>query len=135
MFGFGAGMGLQLPVTAVQTVLRGADVSLGTSAVILAQILSGTVFLAVGQNLFQGRLISELAVKAPLVDARVVMANGVSGLQQAMVKEYDEKLARDVLEAYNAALSRCFMVCIILSALTALAAISMEWKSVRSEKR
>ncbi|KXH69480.1 hypothetical protein CSAL01_07164 [Colletotrichum salicis] len=69
MFGFGAGMGMQMPLAAIQTVLKGADVSLGTSSLILSQTLAGSIFLSVAQSLFQSRLLVELAAQAPQVDA------------------------------------------------------------------
>jgi hypothetical protein len=134
MFGIGIGSGLQMPMIAVQTVLKGDDISIGTSLVVLTQALSGSIFLAVGQNLFQGKLVKELTTRVPQVDAKVVMASGAADLQETMTKLYGEKLMRGIVEAYNAALRRCFLVCIILSCLAIIGAICMEWKSVKADK-
>jgi len=133
MFGIGAGSGLQMPLTAVQTVLKGADISLGTSVIVLVQTISGTIFLAVGQNLFQAKLLDELPVTAPQVDPRVVVSNGVSGLVALITEKYGAAMVEGVLEAYNAALRKCFMVCIILASTTILGAAGMEWKNVKQE--
>ncbi|KAJ9138125.1 Major facilitator superfamily transporter [Pleurostoma richardsiae] len=133
MFGIGAGSGLQMPLTAVQTVLKGADISLGTSVIVLVQTISGTIFLAVGQNLFQAKLLDELPVTAPQVDPRVVVSNGVSGLVALITEKYGAAMVEGVLEAYNAALRKCFMVCIILASTTILGAAGMEWKNVKRE--
>ncbi|KAI8683363.1 MFS domain-containing protein [Fusarium keratoplasticum] len=134
LFGVGAGLGLQMPLTAVQTVLKGADISLGTSAIVLVQTISGTIFLAVGQNVFQAKLLEELSITAPEVDPRLVVSNGVSGLVVLITETYGAAVAKEVLEAYNAALRRCFMVCVILAPLTILGAVGMEWKNVRQGK-
>lgn len=133
MFGAGSGIGFQMPVTAVQTVLKGGDISIGTSLVLLVQSLSGAIFLAVGQNVFQNKLVAELAITAPQVDPGVVLANGVSGITALITRVYGPPVVRGVLEAYDRALQQCFMVCIILSCFTLVGAIFMEWKSVKAE--
>ncbi|KAH6892182.1 major facilitator superfamily transporter [Thelonectria olida] len=134
MFGVGIGSGLQMPMIAVQTVLKGDDISIGTSLVVLTQALSGSIFLAVGQNLFQARLVKELTTKVPQVDAKVVMASGAADLQKTMTKLYGEQLMRAIVEAYNTALRRCFLVCVILSCMTIMGALGMEWKSVKADE-
>ncbi|GME32115.1 MFS toxin efflux pump [Neofusicoccum parvum] len=134
MFGFGSGMGMQMPLSAVQTVLKGLDISRGTSVLILAQTLSGAIFLAVGQNLFQNKLLEELASKAPGVNPEMVVANGGSGLNVVVTKQYGSRDATRVLEAYNMALRECFLLCVILCCLTILGALGTEWKSVRTDK-
>ncbi|KAI0149057.1 major facilitator superfamily domain-containing protein [Pestalotiopsis sp. NC0098] len=133
MFGFGAGMGMQMPLTAVQTVLKGSDIAIGTSVVVLAQTLSGTVFLAVGQNLFQSQLVSAIVADAPGVNPAAVISNGVSNLSEFITKTYGSAAVAGVLEAYNSALRRCFIVCIALSAFMIVGAAGMEWKSVKKE--
>jgi sugar phosphate permease len=133
MFGFGAGLGLQMPLTAVQTVLKGSDIAIGTSVVVLAQTLSGTVFLAVGQNLFQTNLVSALVTHASNVDPAAVLANGVSDLSAFITKMYGAAAVGGVLEAYNEALRQSFIVCIALSCFMITGALFIEWKSVKKE--
>jgi hypothetical protein len=133
MFGAGAGIGFQMPVTAVQTVLKGGDISIGVSLILLVQSLGGAIFLAVGQNVFQNKLVAELAITAPQVNPGVVLANGVSGITALISRVYGPPAVRGVLEAYDRALQQCFLVCIILSCFTLVGAIFMEWKSVKAE--
>ncbi|KAF7531468.1 hypothetical protein G7054_g8868 [Neopestalotiopsis clavispora] len=135
MFGWGAGMGLQMPLTAVQTVLKGSDIAIGTSVVVLAQTLSGTVFLAVGQNLFQNNLVNALIADAAGVDPAAVLANGVSDLSAFITKMYGSDAVTGVLRAYNAALRQSFIVCIALSCFMIVGASFMEWKSVKEESK
>ncbi|EXF73562.1 hypothetical protein CFIO01_02854 [Colletotrichum fioriniae PJ7] len=133
MFGFGAGMGMQMPLAAIQTVLKGADVSLGTSSLILAQTLAGSIFLSVAQSLFQSRLLVELAAQAPEVDAQLVVGHGASGIRAMVTQKYGDAAAVAVLGAYNHALRACFLLCIVLSCLTGIGALGTEWKSVRED--
>lgn len=131
MIGFGTGLGMQMPLTAVQTIIKGSDIAAATSVLVLAQTLSGAVFLAVGQNLFQNRLVRELASSADLVDASFVISNGASGLKKAVAERYGFAVATKVLVAYNEALRECFLVCVVLSAVTIIGVMGMEWKSVK----
>ncbi|CAH0025758.1 unnamed protein product [Clonostachys rhizophaga] len=131
MFGFGSGMGQQQPVTACQTVLKGRDVPLGTSTVLLAQTLGGAVFLAVGQNVFQSRLVEQLSQKVPNVDPATVLEHGASGLKAAVTTQYGDASALAILAAYNDAIQRCFLICVILSCLTIFGGLTMEWVSVK----
>ncbi|KAF4540686.1 MFS toxin efflux pump [Lasiodiplodia theobromae] len=135
MFGFGSGMGMQMPLTAVQTVLKGTDIALGTSVLLLAQSLSGAIFLSVGQNLFATKLLEELKSRAPGVDATVVVNNGASGLKALVTEKYGAEAATAVLQAYNIALRQCFLVCVILSCLTILSGLGTEWKSVKGDQQ
>ncbi|KAK1623867.1 major facilitator superfamily domain-containing protein [Colletotrichum phormii] len=133
MFGFGAGMGMQMPLAAIQTVLKGADVSLGTSSLILAQTLAGSIFLSVAQSLFQSRLLVELAAQAPQVDAQVVIGHGASGIKDMVAQRYGDAAALDVFGAYNHALRACFLLCIVLSCLTGIGALGTEWRKTASD--
>lgn len=135
MFGFGGGLGMQVPVTAVQTVLADVDIPLGTAALILTQTLSGAIFLPVGQNLFQNRLVGGLESAVSGVDPAVVIANGASGLKTTMTQKYGPDIALKILEVYNQALRECFLVCVILASLNIIAAVTMEWRSVKTEKQ
>ncbi len=64
----GGGLGVQQPLMVPQTVLAGADISLGTSLILFTQTISGAVFLSAGTNVLRDRLISELEELVPQVD-------------------------------------------------------------------
>lgn len=133
MFGFGAGLGFQMPITAAQTVLPKGDIPIGMSLILLVQTLGGSVFLAVDQNVFQNTLLTELAIKAPEVDPEAVLANGAAGISALITQLYGPLSARAVLEAYNTALRQVFLVCTVLSCITLLAAAFTEWGNVKIE--
>ncbi len=62
-------------------------------------------------------------------------AHGVAHLFRDMEKQYGASLATGILSAYNNALQKCFMVCIILLASTLLGAFGMEWISVKADSK
>ncbi|KAI8957488.1 major facilitator superfamily domain-containing protein [Daldinia sp. FL1419] len=133
MFGFGNGLGIQLPLTAVQTVLKGSDIPIGTSVIILFQTISGTIFLAVGQNLFQTKLVEAVTSSAPGVDASIVLDSGVTDLSSTIEGVYGPAAVTEVKVAYNSAIQQCYLVCVILSCVSMLGLLPMEWKNVKRE--
>lgn len=134
MFGFGSGMGIQMPIVSVQAVLKGPAIALGTSVIILSQIISGAIFLAVGENLFHNKLVQELVARAPMVNPEVVVGHGATGLKTFITKVYDEDAAFAVLGAYNEAVRRCFLLSIILASMTLFGSLSMQWISLKAKK-
>jgi hypothetical protein len=131
MYGIGLGMGMQMSLTAVQTALQGRDIALGTSTIVLAQTLSGAVFLSVCENLLRTTLLRELQDQVPQVDPADVLGHGASGLKAAMLDKYGEATTRAILVAYNEAVRQCFLVSVVLVSMALVGALGMEWKSVK----
>lgn len=131
LFGIGVGLGMQQTMVAVQASLDNADVAVGTAIIIFSQTLGGALFICVAQNVFQNKLISNVA------------AANVAGLNAADVVKVGATQVRDlipkqflpvVLEAYNAALTNTFYVAVGLSALSIVGAVFMPWNSVKGKK-
>ncbi|KAI8161523.1 Efflux pump aflT [Colletotrichum sp. SAR 10_65] len=135
MFGLGVGQGMQMPLSAVQTVLKGADIALGTSVLLLAQTLAGIIMLAIAQNLFQSTLLKELTNKVQQVDAKVIIDHGAYGLKSMATEKYGAEAATAVLKAYNEALRSTFLLSIVLACLTLLACLGTEWRSVKEQTK
>lgn len=130
VLGAGLGMGMQQPLMAVQTVLDIADVPTGTAVVVFAQTVGGSIILLVAQNLFQNRLLANLAAYAPSVDPALVFAAGATGLEAA-VSPAD---APSVLQAYNDAIDTTLFIPTGMAAVAIFGALVMEWKSVKGKK-
>ena len=130
LFGAGMGMGLQQSMIAVQVVLPIADVSIGTAIVIFAQMFGGSLFVGVAQNTFQNALVSGLAT-VPGVDPLVVLGAGATQIT-GLIK--DPNLLQAVQVVYNNALTKTFMVALIMVCLSVLGAAGVEWKSVKGKK-
>ncbi|KAF4624131.1 hypothetical protein G7Y89_g14042 [Cudoniella acicularis] len=110
LFGFGLGLGMQMPSMAAQTVLKDSDVPIGASLMFFAQWLGGSIFISVGQNVLSSKLASGLSA-IPGFDPKYVIAYGATDFR----KYVPEELIGVVLTVYNAALTKVFEVALILS--------------------
>lgn len=138
VFGAGAGMGLELPNIAVQTVLPEKDVSIGTSLVVFARSLGGAIFISVGQNVFSSHIVSGIQARVPELDPSVILQAGATEVQQiverAVFGKADEVVAL-VLEVYNEAIVQTFVLALALACISILGAIGVEWRTVKSPQQ
>ncbi|TGJ78705.1 hypothetical protein E0Z10_g10059 [Xylaria hypoxylon] len=130
LFGFGVGAGLQQPLIAVQAVLDIKDVPTGTSLIAFMQTLGGALFVSVGNNVFNNKLVEELAHRLPSVNPQDVINAGSTNLRAALPAE----IVPDVILSYNNALVKAFTVAAALIAVSIIGAGFMEWKSVKGKK-
>ena len=130
LFGLGTGFGFQQPMMAAQTCLPLADVPIGTSYIMFVQMLGGAMFVSVAQNIFQNKLVTNLAAAVPGIDPAFIASVGATQLRTA-VKDSD--LAA-VLVEYNSALDSVFQVAVALGSLSIIPALFMQWRSVKGKK-
>ncbi|KAM0258570.1 hypothetical protein ACHAQJ_003741 [Trichoderma viride] len=109
IMGIGIGIGAQQPLMAVQTVFKGPDIALSTSALIFTQTLAGTIFLSVAENIFQNQLVSQLQKQVPEINPRDIINIGAS--------------------TYNNAIRHVFLLSVIFACLNAIPDALMEWVS------
>lgn len=134
LYGFGGGIGVQQPLMIPQTVLSPTDISRGTSLIIFAQTISGALFLSIGINVLQDRLIAELEEIVPQVNPAVVIAAGAAELVASMEKVYPQYVS-GILEGYAKALQAVFLIFVVLAVVSILGAVVVEWKSVTKNKK
>ncbi|KAJ5491694.1 Rubrofusarin-specific efflux pump aurT [Penicillium diatomitis] len=130
LFGLGIGFGMQQSSLAAQTVLKQDQVPVGISLMFFAQSLGGAIFIAVAQALFQ----NYLSAKIPLIDgidAAKVLAAGATSLSKVVPMG---KL-HDILLVYNEALRRSFIVTVAVSCCMVLPCLTMEWKTIKKDKK
>jgi hypothetical protein len=131
IFGFGVGMGLQQPLIAVQTVLDIKDVPTGTSVIAFMQTIGGALFVSVGNNVFNNKLVEELGQRLPSsVTPQTVLAAGATNLRKTLSPD----ILPAVILSYNNALTTAFIVATALAALSVFGAALIEWKSVKGKK-
>ena len=130
IFGFGTGCGVQQPLIAAQTVFKGPDIALSVSALIFLQTLSGAVFLAISQSIFQNRVVTQMHKLVPEVDPAVVLGTGASDLH-AMINERYPQYRDEILQVYNNGIQQVFLIGLVLACVTIFGAVGMEWKSVK----
>ncbi|KAF7318152.1 Major facilitator superfamily transporter [Mycena chlorophos] len=133
IFGFGAGLGMQQPFIAAQTVLETADVPTGTSLLVFLQTLGGALFVSVGETIFSDTLVRGLIRAVPTVDPHMVLNTGATSLRSSPSVNPDDIDA--VLRVYNSALAATFHLAIVLVGLSLFGALGMEWRNIRREIR
>ncbi|KHN94876.1 MFS transporter [Metarhizium album ARSEF 1941] len=131
IFGIGVGLGMQQTMVAVQASLDGADVAIGTAIIIFSQTLGGALFICVAQNVFQNKLVSNVAgAHVQGLDPARVVSVGATQIQSMIPKE----LLPVVLEAYNGAVTNTFYVSAAMAALSLVGAACVPWNSVKAKK-
>jgi hypothetical protein len=131
--GFGLGFGMQTVNLAVQTVFRAEDVSTGIAISFFAQQLGAAVFVSVGQAVLNNVLVARLAAAGvpgfASGDAGVLVTeSGATGLLDGV----EERFVPAVVEAYNYACTRVFMVGTGLAGAAFVSALFMQWKSIKT---
>jgi MFS family permease len=129
ILGFGIGLGMQHAAIAVQTVLQPRDIPMGVSLVFFCQQLGGTIFVSVGQNVFNQKLIAGLTSVVDDLDPQTIINTGATNLRH-IVPAAD---LHEVLVQYNDALRWVFIVGTVMSSLSALGSFALEWKSVKGK--
>ena len=130
LYGFGLGFSFQVPNIAAQTVLPHRDVPVGTALVIFGQQLGGSVFVSIGQSVFSSELLKRLSGIEGF-ETDVLRNTGATTLAGSVPAE----LRDQVLNGYNEALSRVFMVGLIVACVAVLFALCMEWRSVKEKQK
>ena len=124
----GLGIAVQQCYSAVQSVLSLQHLTIGSALVSGFQSLGGAIFIPVGNTV----LLNELYDAAlPGVDIDAVVAAGATGFR-TLVPE--ERIA-DLLNVYNEALRKVFLMGIVCSGLAFFAALGLEWRSLKGERR
>lgn len=130
VYGFGLGACFQAPNMAAQTVLPRSEVSVGISLMLFAQPLGGAIFVSVGQNVLDQRLATRLGSTLGInITSEQIETGGITGLFK-MIPPQDHTA---VLQAYNASLRVCFIVALVLTCLSVIGSLGMEWRSVKNE--
>ncbi|KAL2178810.1 major facilitator superfamily domain-containing protein [Thermothelomyces heterothallicus CBS 202.75] len=128
----GFGISIQQGFMAVQTVLGEEDIAIATAAVVASQSLGAAIFLSVGNSVFQGQLIRATAARLlDGLDIKKLIDGGAASFRHLVPAEDLPAM----LEIYNAALTKVFIVSIPLGALSAIISCFIEWKSVRPATR
>jgi len=127
LYGFGLGIGFQQPNMAAQTVLGRADVSTGIAILMFALQLGGAIFVSVGQNILDNRLIAGLK-DVPGLNAQAIVKTGATRIRDVVRPEYIPL----VLSAYNDALTSVFRIVVAVSSVTIVGTLGTEWKNVKT---
>ncbi|KAK5948980.1 hypothetical protein OHC33_010066 [Knufia fluminis] len=130
ILGLGLGFGFQQPQVACQAALPTADIPTGSALVFSCQFLGGTIFLAVAQHRFSSTLRREaMELQIPGLSADKVVNMGATQLRAIIPPD----ALQDFLVRYNEAIVGAFTVALIVSCVSVIGAVGMEWLSVKEE--
>ncbi|KAF2642701.1 major facilitator superfamily transporter [Massarina eburnea CBS 473.64] len=128
LYGAGSGSALQLPLIAVQNVLKLEDVPTGLAIVILAQNLGPAIMISVGNNVLNEKLVTYISgLNIEGIDATAVLRAGATGIRKMVPQEH----LGAVLHVYNEALRQTFYVALAMAVAALFGCMSMEWKRVK----
>lgn len=138
LFGAGVGASLEQCNIAVQTVLPEDKIPTGTSLTVFARSLGGSLSVAVAQSVFNQALSLRLSDALPNLNLEALSQSGAATQLLDTIRKAvggDEQKVEQALGLYNHALTRTFMVGLVLACLTVLTIPGIEWKSVKKEKK
>ncbi|KAJ5895355.1 hypothetical protein N7495_007046 [Penicillium taxi] len=127
--GIGYGLGQHLPFVVASSYLSPTDVPMGTVIMSFVQFLSGAVFIAVGEAVFQVQLLSSVRSRTPEVDPGTLLAAGITKLRQQVSGDTLDLL----LLCVNDAVVHIFYIAVALSGLSLVGAIFVKWKSIKHQ--
>ncbi|KAH8125989.1 hypothetical protein FP744_10006206 [Trichoderma asperellum] len=128
LLGAGRGIGMQMPIIAIQNALEHSQIAIATSFLIFSHTIGGAAFLTLAQTLFTNGLRSELAVYAPSVDLRTIVATGVVSIRNEMI---DKNQLQGFLLAFTKSLNLVFYLTAGAGACSFVFAWGMGWKDIR----
>ncbi|KXJ85039.1 major facilitator superfamily domain-containing protein, partial [Microdochium bolleyi] len=130
LLGAGIGFGLQQPLLIAQVVLSPADVPFGVAFMNMMQMLGGTIFVAVSQNVFLSSLIKGLGEGLPDFDTQRLLGGGVTDFSIFTPEQFGV-----AIPIYASSLARLFLIVLGLLAATIISAAGVRWKRVTATKK
>ncbi|KAI0975381.1 MFS toxin efflux pump [Xylaria arbuscula] len=130
LFGIGIGFAFPQPWTAIQIALPPEDIPTGLSAVSFAISIGAALIISISQSIFTNTLRRSLSA-IPGLDVDRIIRSGATDLLK-IIKPSEKDV---VLSAYNWAVTRTFWACVAVSLVGLLAALCMEWKSVKGSDK
>ncbi|KHN94789.1 major facilitator superfamily transporter [Metarhizium album ARSEF 1941] len=130
IMGLGIGFGTQQASLAVQTVLKKEDVPTAISLIFFGMQLGGSIFICVGQNVFNQVFIKLLGqASIPGLDPQTVLKTGATEIRHLVHNGAD---LLKLLEAYNHAITSTFYVAAGTGVLAMLSSFWVQWNSVKN---
>ncbi|KAF2129392.1 MFS general substrate transporter [Dothidotthia symphoricarpi CBS 119687] len=127
LFGVGSSLSSLIPLMVVQKVLPLDDVPIGSSLVMFAQTIGGSIFVSVAQAIFTNNLSYGLQKLDIGLDASAVVNGGITTITNGLTG--DIKLV--VLRVFNDALTQSWQVTVVLSCASFLGALAIDHRSTK----
>ncbi|KAK3634410.1 hypothetical protein LTR56_015289 [Elasticomyces elasticus] len=127
--GIGRGMGMQMPLVAVQNGLPPAMVPLAISLCMFTGMLFGAVFLSASATIFTNSLRTFIVQLAPTADLDAILTAGATGFRKVISAEE----VPGVLLAYAKSVDRVFYLCAALAALCLPFSFGLGWTNIKKK--
>ena len=127
IMGAGRGIGLQIPIVAVQNNSSKEEISIVNALVVFSQNLGGAVFLSLAEVVFSNGLRHGLATYAPEVNPEVVIEVGATGVRSAV----PVTSLPGVLLAYSKAFDHVMYLATGAAGGAFLFSFGMRWMSIK----
>lgn len=128
--GIGAGAGVQIPFIAVQVVLSSKDMPTGNAIAIFFNSLGGAFSISIAQNVLSNTLIQEIPKLTKGLSVAKIISAGATHIREVTPKDQ----LGGVLQAYDLAIRKSFILPIAVGGCALIASFFMEWKSVKDKK-
>ncbi|KAF3406870.1 putative efflux pump gsfJ [Talaromyces pinophilus] len=126
IFGFGIGLGCQVPLMALQSFTPAEDIASVTSIIVTMNSLSGGYFVTAAQSLFTNRLLDSLSTTAPSINSGLVLATGATELHRVFSGED----LTAILSSYMVGIKDVFAWSMAGAAFTAVLALVVPFKKM-----
>ncbi|TKA69191.1 hypothetical protein B0A55_07076 [Friedmanniomyces simplex] len=127
--GVGRGMGMQMPLVAVQNNLSPAMIPLAISLCMFTGMLFGALFLSASATIFTNSLRTLIPEYAPTADLEAIVVAGATGFRKVVAPD---ELA-GVLLAYAKSVDRVFYLCAALAALCLPFSFGLGWTNIKAK--
>ena len=127
--GLGIGLSTEQPSIAAQSLLNEADAPIGVAVVLFCRNLGPATFVSVANSIFARALTTNIRNQLPDFDPGQIMKSGATALRNGVVAGDLEVL----LEAYNDALTRTFIVAACMGAASVLGYIGIGTQRIPTE--
>ncbi|KAI1126002.1 major facilitator superfamily domain-containing protein [Nemania abortiva] len=127
--GGGRGIGLQMPIVAVQSSTEAKDLSTSTAILVFSQYIGPTIFLTLYNTIFSSSLTPELHKHAPNANVQAIIDAGATRFRKIV----DPSDLPGVLLAYSNSIDRVYYLVAAIGAVAFVAAFGMGWKDIRKK--
>ncbi|KAI1642322.1 putative MFS multidrug transporter [Daldinia loculata] len=127
--GVGRGLGMQMPILAVQNTLPPAQISVAMALLMFSQNFGGALFLSFAETIFSNSLKTLIPEYAPSVNPETIINAGATGFRRTI----SPAEITHVLVAYSKSIDRVFYMTAGMGVLCFVFSWGTGWKDIRKK--
>ena len=131
VLGAGRGLGMQIPMLAVQANCKPSETAVATAVLVFSQTFGGALVLAIANAVFDNKLHSELNAHVPPRIVEAVLAAGARGVR-TVTPTVDLPA---VVSAYAKGVDSAFYIAVAGGAAMCFVSFGIGWKDLRAKKK